>query len=173
MKILIAEDEPDLLVQYQTILEDHGHLVTAADNGKRCVEIFRKELDNLPLTTDESEPQSPFDTVILDYQMPKMNGLEAAKEILLLAPKQRIIFASAYVQETLVDSIKNLKQIVELLQKPFGLQALVDTVEDKQIYEELEKLNVDIRNLRELNPTHAQVRDYLDALKKLQKGRTF
>ncbi len=173
MKILIAEDEPDLLVQYQTILEDHGHLVTAADNGKRCVEIFRKELDNTPLTTDESEPQTPFDSVILDYQMPKMNGLEAAKEILLLVPKQRIIFASAYVQETLVDSIKNLKQIVELLQKPFGLQALVDTVEDKQIYEELEKLNVDIRNLRELNPTHAQVRDYLDALQKLQKGRTF
>lgn len=173
MKILIAEDEPDLVTQYQTVLEDNNHQVRTADNGRQCVEIYKKELDNLPLTTDESEPQTPFDVVILDYQMPKMNGLDAAKEILLLAPKQRVIFASGYVQEALVDSIKNLKQIVELLQKPFALQALVDTVEDKQIYAELEKLNVDIRNLKELNPSHAQVRDYLDALKKLQKGRSF
>ena len=59
------------------------------------------------------------------------------------------------------------------MQKPFGLQALIDTVEDKEIYQDLEKLNVDIKNLKELNPSHAQIRDYLEALQKLQKGRTF
>lgn len=173
MKVLIAEDEPDLIIQYQTILEDHNHMVLTANNGKRCLEIYKNELDKISPSTDDAESVTPFDAVILDYQMPKMNGLEVAKEILLISPKQRIIFASAYVQETLVDSIKNLKQIVELLQKPFGLKALVDTIEDKHIYEELDKLNVDIRNLKELNPTHAQIRDYLDALQKLQKGRTF
>jgi hypothetical protein len=50
---------------------------------------------------------------------------------------------------------------------------LLDTIEDKEIYHELEKLNVDIKNLKELDPTHAQIRDYLEALKKIQKGRTF
>jgi len=90
-----------------------------------------------------------------------------------MCPKQRIIFASAYVQETLIDSITSLKQIVELLQKPFTLQAMIDTIEDKEIYAELEKLNVTIRNLKVLNPTHAQIRDYLNALKQLQKGKTF
>jgi len=105
--------------------------------------------------------------------MPKKNGLEAAKEIISIVPKQRIIFASAYVENTLQESIKNLKKIVELMQKPFELKALVDTIEDKEIYYELEKLNVNIQNLKELDPTHAQVRDYLDALKKIQKGRTF
>jgi len=105
--------------------------------------------------------------------MPKKDGLEVAKDILSLVPKQRIIFASAYVENTLKDSIKNLKQIVETMQKPFSLQALADTIVDKEIYHELEKLNVDIKNLKELEPTHAQVRDYLYALKKIQKGRTF
>lgn len=70
---------------------------------------------------------------------------------------QRIIFASAYVQETLVDSIKNLKQIVELLQKPFSLQTLIDTIEDKNIYEELDNLNVNVQNLMNLNPAHVQI----------------
>ena len=77
------------------------------------------------------------------------------------------------MQETLIDSIKNLKQIVELLQKPFSLQDLIDTIEDKDIYDELAKLNVGIRNLRDFNPTHAQIRDHLDALRKIQKAKTF
>lgn len=165
MKILLADDEPDLISQYTTILEDKGHEVTSTLDGEACVLRYSKQL--------ALHPENPFDAVVLDYSMPKLNGLQTAKEILGLHPSQRIIFASAYVQETLVDSIKNLNQIVELLQKPFSLQALVDTIEDKNIYEELAKLNVDIQNLMDLNPSHAQIRDYLDALRKIQKAKTF
>ena len=171
LKILIAEDEPDLLFQYKTILEEGNHQVVIAEDGEIGVSLYFQELDKL--SPEDASNQIPFDVVILDYQMPNKNGLDVAKEILAVCPKQRIIFASAYVQETLADSIVNLKQIVELLQKPFGLQALIDTIEDKEIYQDLEKLNVDIKNLKELNPSHAQIRDYLDALQKLQKGRTF
>ena len=165
MKVLIADDEPDLLSQYKTILEDRNHAVVTTEDGEACVLAYSKEL--------AENPENPFDAVVLDYSMPKLNGLQTAKEILGLNASQRIIFASAYVQETLVDSIKNLKQIVELLQKPFSLQSLVDTLEDKNIYDELAKLNVNIQNLMDLNPTHAQVRDYLDALRKIQKAKTF
>lgn len=164
MKVLIADDEPDLLSQYRTILEDKGHSVVTTLDGESCVMEYSKELAN---------SDNPFDAVVLDYSMPKLNGLQTAKEILGLNPQQRVIFASAYVQETLVDSIKNLKQIVELLQKPFSLQALVDTIEDKNIYDELAKLNVNVQNLMDLNPTHAQIRDYLEALRKIQKAKTF
>jgi CheY-like chemotaxis protein len=164
MKILVADDEPDLLAQYRSVLEDRDHTVVSAPDGEACVLAYSKEFAN---------SENAFDAVVLDYSMPKMNGLDAAKEILGINPSQRIIFASAYVQETLVDSIKNLRQIVELLQKPFSLQDLIDTVEDKNIYEELAKLNVDIQNLKDLNPTHAQIRDYLEALRKIQKAKTF
>jgi CheY-like chemotaxis protein len=165
MKILLADDEPDLLSQYRTILEDRKHLVVTSNDGGACVTTYTKEF--------KADPENAFDAVVLDYSMPKMNGLDAAKEILALNPSQRIIFASAYVKETLVDSIKNLKQIVELLQKPFRLQDLIDTIEDKNIYEELTKLNVNVQNLKDLNPTHAQIRDYLEALRKIQKAKTF
>jgi CheY-like chemotaxis protein len=165
MKILIADDEPDLLSQYRTILEDHDHQIITTPDGESCVLEYSKAMTQ--------NHENPFDVVVLDYSMPKLNGLQTAKEILGLNQSQRIIFASAYVQETLVDSIKNLKQIVELLQKPFSLQALVDTIEDKNIYEELAKLNVNVQNLMDLNPTHAQIRDYLEALRKIQKAKTF
>ena len=174
MKILIAEDEPDLLSQYKEFLEKNNHTTIITTDGDRCLSAYRKEYEKwFNQKNDESSSDSPFDVVILDYQMPKKNGMDVATEILAIVPKQRIIFASAFVENTLKDSIKSLKQIIELMQKPFSLQMLVDTIEDKEIYYELEKLNVDIKNLKELEPTHAQVRDYLDALKKIQKGRTF
>jgi DNA-binding NarL/FixJ family response regulator len=59
-----------------------------------------------------------FDMVILDYRMPGTNGIEVAKEIIKINPKQRIIIASSYPRETLSYSMKELEQLVELVQKP-------------------------------------------------------
>ena len=52
-----------------------------------------------PINTSTHWKQ-PFEAVILDYRMPQMNGMEVTKEILAVNPHQRIIFASAYIQET-------------------------------------------------------------------------
>ena len=62
-----------------------------------------------------------------------------------------------------------MKQIVELLQKPFSLVLLLKIIEDTSTYEELEKLNVDIKNLKDLEPTHTQISSYLDILQKIHK----
>jgi hypothetical protein len=53
--------------------------------------------------------------------MPSTNRMDVAKEILGIDPHQRIIFPSAYVEETLQESVKQLKKVVELMQKPFNL----------------------------------------------------
>ena len=47
--------------------------------------------------------------MIFDYRMPNKDGLAAAIEILELCPSQRIMFASAYTDETLVAAVKNLR----------------------------------------------------------------
>lgn len=169
MHILIAEDDKDLLDQYVDALNEKGHTVTRTNDGDECVKIY--EMRYLAKQSDDN--LSLFDAVILDYQMPIKNGLDTAQEILKINPHQRIIFASGFVQETFFESIKNLKQITEIMKKPFALQALVDTLEDKEIYEKLGKLNVDIAAIKELNPSHAQIKAYFDVLCQLQKGRTF
>jgi CheY-like chemotaxis protein len=118
---------------------------------------------------------SPFDVVVLDYRMPKKDGLEVAKEIIELNPSQRIIFASAFVKETLMESVKELRQVVELMQKPFLPQALVDVVEDKEAYPELKRLFASVKKMTETdfeNPTPDQIREIFDSLKRIQKGRT-
>jgi CheY-like chemotaxis protein len=123
-------------------------------------------------TSIYDSPPAPFDVVILDYRMPKKNGLEVAKEILELVPRQRIVFASAYVRETLESSVKDLNQVVELLQKPFDPSVLMDTIEDREPYEGIKNLMINIKQVKDLdNPSEEDFKDLFDNLRKIQKGR--
>ena len=172
--MLIAEDEKDIARLYKMALEKRRHEVLVAYNGEDCLKIYHEFSQRVRSRTYLTvNIQQPFDAVMLDYRMPKINGIEVAKEILAVNPHQRIIFASAYVKETLTDSIKELKQVVELMQKPFGEGALIDTIEDKGIYSELQKLNVNVSDIKAANLRHEQIREILDILRNLQKGKTF
>src|ERR671917_1274858 len=143
MRILVAEDEEDIKTIYYMSLVEGGHKVILTSNGEECLMVYRQKLQEHEHHHHHNENTSSlsyFDVVILDYKMPKKDGLQAAKEILDINPEQRIIFASAYVKETLVESVKELKRVVELMQKPFSMSALVDTVENKEAYEGLKSL---------------------------------
>jgi CheY-like chemotaxis protein len=173
VKVLIAEDERDTALLFKMALEKRGHQVITTQNGEECLKVYHEESQVIRLKTNLSERLQPFDAVVLDYKMPRINGMEVAKEILAVNPHQRIIFASAYVKETLIDSIKQLNQVVELMQKPFGENALIDTIEDRGIYSELQKLNVDISDIKAANLRHEQITKILDILRNAQRGKTF
>jgi CheY-like chemotaxis protein len=207
LRVLIAEDDPDIWIPYKIALEKRGHSVDLAQNGEECIKLYKTAIKQMQGNEDKYYyhdtgysssrrtsistignndealstsslllPTPPFDAVVLDYRMPKKDGLEVAKEILALNPSQRIIFASAYVKETLKESVKELRQIVELMQKPFLPETLVDVLEDTEAYPELKKLFVNVRKMSESdfeNPSPDQIRDILEGLKKIQKGRTF
>jgi CheY-like chemotaxis protein len=173
MRVLIAEDDPQTLKPYQVALDARGHDVLVTDNGEDCLRIYRESLNKHSQTKGPDDNPSPFDAVVLDYRMPRKDGMEVAKEILELNPDQRVIFASAYVKDTLVDSVKQLRRAVELMQKPFKLEALIDTLEDKEIYEELKNLNVDADAFKAVNASHDQIVLLLEAIRKIQKYRTF
>ena len=200
MQVLIAEDDLDIARLYKTALERRNHDVTITSNGEECLKKYLDSLHHMTfgvslagssmseiptITKMHSTPSArsstfksvnrsaPYDVVILDYNMPSINGMDVAKEILAINSHQRIIFASAYVKETLEHSIKELKQVVELIQKPFSLDKLVDIIEDKEVYEDLKTLNIDVDLVRAANPTHEQILDLLERLKRIQKHRTF
>lgn len=168
MNVLVAEDQEDIAILYKSALERKNHKVIITNDGEECLRVYNDELyKNTYMRSCNSfvNKKSPFDTVLLDYNMPAINGLEVAKEILVLNPHQRIIFASAYVKETLEKAICNLKQIVELIEKPFSIYTLINTIEDKDVYAELQKLNVDIEIVKAINPTHEQIMDLLRNLR--------
>jgi len=175
LNILIAEDESDIAILYKTVLEKRKHKTTITTNGEDCLKAYHEVCQRNRLDTEQRlhphcgnaylSRELPFDVVILDCKMPHINGIEVAKEILAVNPHQRIIFASAYIKDTVIDSIKNFRQVkTESVQKPFEVRRLIDLVEDKMIYQELKKLNVDIDLIKALNPTHEQLSDLIQRL---------
>lgn len=176
MRILIAEDEDKIAESYRLVLKSRGHQVTVTKDGKSCVDKYMQEWKKTPQTkksvaSSQEEPVeviTPFGVVILDYRMPIMDGMEAARRILTAVPDQRIVFASAYLKETLLESLKHLNRIIELLSKPFSLDQLVSVVEDEHLYKQLHELNVDVERLKSWKPSHVQIFDLLEGLIKIR-----
>lgn len=62
LRLLLAEDDAVNRLATSTLLERHGHEVVCVENGEEAVSRLREE---------------PFDLVLMDIQMPVMDGLEA------------------------------------------------------------------------------------------------
>ncbi len=65
-RILIVDDEENLRLMCQLILEREGYHCEQAENGLRALEIIA---------------QRPFDLVLLDIDMPQMNGVETLRRL--------------------------------------------------------------------------------------------
>ena len=161
MKILIPEDDRDITFLYRVVLKDRKHHPTLTDNGEDCLTIYRQKLKNFVsrIGSIDNNILHVFDMVILDYRMPGTNGIEVAKEIIRINPKQRIIIASAYPRESLFYSMKELGELVEFVQKPFDLRTLIDAIENKQFYSELQRVNQDAATQEFNLLTHEQISD--------------
>jgi CheY-like chemotaxis protein len=66
LRVLLAEDHPVNQKVIQLILAPHGVEVTVTENGREAVDAFRAQA---------------FDLVLMDLQMPVMDGLSAMREI--------------------------------------------------------------------------------------------
>jgi CheY-like chemotaxis protein len=91
LKILVAEDKPKLLCLCKFALEDNGHKVVSTTNGLECIEAYMAELKMRP----GKNAIPAFDVVLLDYGMPRKNGVETAKEIIALCPTQKLLMLIA------------------------------------------------------------------------------
>jgi len=83
MKILIAEDDRDIVLLYKHTIEKRHHEVITSEDGEECLTIYHEEFQRARFGKRYSVTKTPqFDAVVLDHKMPKINGMEVAKEIL-------------------------------------------------------------------------------------------
>lgn len=89
MKILIAENDENICILYKYALADKHDLIIC-NTSESCIDQFNNyNLNNLD--SKKRRKNSFFDIVLLDYQLPGLNGIEIAKELIKKNPNQRII----------------------------------------------------------------------------------
>jgi CheY-like chemotaxis protein len=172
MKILLADKDFKTALAFKTALEERKHHVVITNNIEECLKTYHIALNEIRAQTDLVEHIQPFNAVIIEYKISELTGIEAAKEILIVNPRQRIIITTDCITHDLLDSMKTLENFsVELLQKPSGDDVIVSLIEEKEILAELQKLDINIEYVKSAQFRHEQMVDMLNALRKSRGNR--
>ena len=109
MNILLAEDEKQLSRALVTAMQATGYHVYPAYNGQEAVDLAG---------------QRAYDVIILDIMMPKLNGIEALKQLRQTGNKTYVIMLTAMAE--IDDKVTGLDAGADdYLTKPFSLKELL------------------------------------------------
>ncbi len=114
-RVLVVDDSPTILKVVSAILDRHGYTVVSARDGLEALEHMRGG--------------APFDLVLLDFVMPRMNGYQFCRELradpeLAQVPVVLMSARTAVIGEKFVEQTG----AADALSKPFDARALVAVV---------------------------------------------
>lgn len=116
--ILLAEDNEINLEIIQNILSETGAAVCCTTNGAECLEVFR------------NSEEGRFDLILMDIQMPEMNGYEAAKKIRAMGRKDSEIPIFAMSANTYAEDMEAARKsgMSGYLTKPINMQEWLEKI---------------------------------------------
>lgn len=109
MKILVVDDDRRIVQTTCDILKIKGYEPIPAYSGMEGVEKVRADLPDL---------------VLMDFKMPDINGVEALKQMHLVAPALPVVLVSAYATEEAIQEAK-LAGAYAVLSKPLNFQMVL------------------------------------------------
>ena len=118
-RVLVVDDNATAREIFKDLLESMSLEVALAESGEKAI----SELE-------EASKDNPFDLVLMDWQMPEMDGIAASRQI--RNPKSeirnvKIVMTTAYDLEELVQQAENV-EINGFLQKPVNPSSLFDAI---------------------------------------------
>ena len=114
-KIMIVDDDPDILISLRTIFEGEGYEVFTVDSGKDCINEIERGFKGV---------------VLLDIMMPFMDGWDTLKEIGKKRLDKNVVISILTAKGT-VDhqKMKGLESyIYDYITKPFDVKSLISNV---------------------------------------------
>jgi two-component system, OmpR family, response regulator ChvI len=110
-RILIVDDEKDILYLFTLILEDHGYIVDKYTDPIMALVEFKANY---------------YDMIILDYRMEGLNGLELYEKIRAVDKSARAMLLTAAHEQLELD--ENYKWFLRVVGKPISGTALLKEV---------------------------------------------
>lgn len=112
-KILIVDDEKNVLSSFKKVFSQEGHTIVAAGNAEEGLSCAQKDA---------------FDLLIMDIRMPGISGLEAFSRFKEIDSKMPIIIMTAYgTTETAIEAMQ--KGAFDYVLKPFEVLKMKELIE--------------------------------------------
>ena len=115
-RILLIDDDPQILSSMKNVLQDDGFEVVTAANGREGLQQYRLQ---------------PAELVITDILMPEMDGLEVIERLTRQYPHVKIMVMSGGNGDRDFLQAAELLGASRALAKPFGPEALLSAVHEE------------------------------------------
>ena len=120
-KILVVDDDPDIVEVLAELLKKEGHQVTTCANGAAAISAGREE---------------KFDVVLADIRLPDMDGLAVLRALLEANAETAVIVMTAFgTVETAIQAIKG--GAYDYIPKPFKLDDRLRPSTEKHVQERI------------------------------------
>lgn len=113
MRILLADDETEILRLYGDMLQGNGHEVVTAENGREVL---------------EEVAGGDYDLLVLDLFMPDIDGFKALKELRARGSEVPVIVMTGHFTDDVVKEGIRDSGVSEVLRKPVMITALLNAV---------------------------------------------
>jgi two-component system cell cycle response regulator CpdR len=111
-RVLLVEDETDLLSLVSEALDEHGVAVIQADSGQKALQ--------------QLQAGANFDALVSDIAMPgNISGIDVAYEVLKAYPDMRVILTSGHP----LSNFPPLPENVRFLPKPYRVRQLMELLQ--------------------------------------------
>lgn len=138
MKILIVEDEAGISQFLKQGLEEEHYVVTLAYDGLQGLKLAKS---------------TAFNLLLLDWMLPKMNGIEICTEFRKKDKTTPIIFLTA--KDTVAETIAGLKAGAnDYIKKPFSFEELLERIRVQLRSVDNENMELQLGNITLSNRTH-------------------
>ena len=115
-KILLVDDEKDFIEALGERMENRGMNVSTTTSAKDAIKMVEEET---------------YDAIVLDLQMPEMDGIEALKAIKKINPDMQVILLTGHA--TVEKGIEVMKLgAMDLIEKPADIEAITEKIKKAQ-----------------------------------------
>lgn len=122
-KILLVDDEANVIKVFSDVLGNDNYIVKGVENGPEAIKAIEEET---------------FDLALVDLRMPCMDGIEVLENIKKIKPHLPVIIYTGYGSiTTAVESMR--KKAADYLNKPFSPEELKSSI--KKALEVAERQN--------------------------------
>lgn len=147
MRVVLADDEPIIVMNLKEILEDSGYqIVGTASNGFAAIDLCRE--------------QRP-DILIIDIRMPGLDGLQTAK----------FVHNAGYVETIVIESAFDDEEFVQRASK-YGVSAfMVKPIDSKTLVSTLKVATARSKELSRLRSEVIEVNKNMETRKKIERAK--